>query len=323
MKLLLLTLFINISLFASDILTNYRINGIDAIEKEMDLALTKEEYWSNHIKDKDTTFGYIESYLNVLTCNKEKSTLNLYSLDEKNKFEFKKEYGAFTGKKKGDKVKEGDFKTPIGIYQITQKLSKDTNLNSFYGPLAFVTSYPNIYDLYRGKNGSGIWIHGLPIEQERDDFTRGCIAINNSNIECLDRNIDISKTLLIIDSSEVQKNVSKELLASILSQLYKWRFAWLYNDIDAYLNFYAPEFVRYDGMDIEKFTKYKTRIFKKTEKKIIIFKNINIVKYPNSSDIFEITFKEIYKSNTFEFIGNKTLIVKVDEKKKINILTEK
>jgi len=62
MKLLLVLLFINISLFSSDILTSYRINGIGAIEKQMDLELTKEEYWSNYIKDKDTTFGYIESY---------------------------------------------------------------------------------------------------------------------------------------------------------------------------------------------------------------------------------------------------------------------
>ena len=47
MKLFLVLLFINISLFSSDILTSYRINGIGAIEKQMDLELTKEEDWSN------------------------------------------------------------------------------------------------------------------------------------------------------------------------------------------------------------------------------------------------------------------------------------
>ena len=323
MKLVIALLFISISVFASDILTSYRVNGISTIEKQMDLELTKEEYWSNYIKDKDTTFGYIESYSNILTCNKEKSTLNLYSVDENKNFRFKKEYSAFTGKKKGDKVKEGDFKTPIGIYQIVQKLSKETKLNPFYGPLAFVTSYPNIYDSYRGKNGSGIWIHGLPIEQERDEFTRGCIAINNPNIECLDRNIDIDKTLLIINSTEVDKNISKKTLTSILSQLYEWRYAWLYNDIDSYLNFYASEFVRNDGMDFKKFKSYKTRVFKKIEKKSIIFNNINIIPYPNTLNTFQINFKEFYKSDTFEFIGNKTLIVKVDDNDKIKILTEK
>ena len=65
--------------------------------------------------------------------------------------------------------------------------------------MAFVTSYPNSYDKYRGKNGYGIWIHGLPTEQEREEFTTGCIAIKNSNIESLEENIDIDKTIYIIN----------------------------------------------------------------------------------------------------------------------------
>lgn len=320
---LLLLIFIHLTLFANDILTNYRISGINEIEKQMDLELTKEEYWSGYIQNRDTTFGYIESYSNILTCNKEESNLNLYVSDDSSKFKFKKEYSAFTGKRKGDKTEEGDLRTPIGIYQIVQKLSKDTKLNPFYGPLAFVTSYPNIYDEYRGKNGSGIWIHGLPTNESRDDFTRGCIAINNPNIECLDRNIDITKTLLIINSSKVEKNVSKKTLSSILSQLYAWRYAWLYNDVNSYLNFYNSEFIRNDGMDIQKFKNYKERVFRKSEKKTIIFNDINIVPYPDSSNIYQIAFKEFYESDTFKFTGDKTLIVKVDENNKISILTEK
>ncbi len=322
MKLLTL-LFLSTFIFASDILTNYRINGIDEIEKQMDLELSQKDYWDKYLKDKDTTFGYIEAYKNILTCNKEKSTLNLYSKNENEKFQFRKEYSAFTGKKKGDKLTEGDLKTPIGIYSIVQKLSKETNLNEFYGPLAFVTSYPNIYDTYRGKDGSGIWIHGLPIKQERDEFTRGCIAINNQSIECLNKNITINKTLLIINSKELKKNIDKDTISSILSQLYTWRYAWLYNDIDTYLNFYSEKFVRNDGMRYESFKKYKTRVFKKTEKKTIIFNNINVIPYPNTENTFEITFKEYYKSDTFSFTGDKTLIINIDTNKNIKIITEK
>lgn len=320
MKLLLLIL-ISLNVFASNILTSYRVNGVADIEKQMDLELSKEEYWSSYLVTKDTTFGYIESYLNVLACDKSKSTLDLYSTDQNQSFKFKKTYSAFTGKLKGDKTKEGDLKTPVGIYQIVQKLSKETNLDPFYGPFAFVTSYPNLYDSYRGRNGSGIWIHGLPSE-DRDSFTRGCIAINNSSIECLDRNIDISKTLIIINDSTVKTNLSKETLSSILAQLYSWRYAWLYDDIENYLSFYSTQFVRHDGMDIEKFTSYKTRVFKKAEKKTILFNDINVIPYPGNTNIYQITFKEFYKSNSFEFIGNKTLIVEFDKNKKIKILTE-
>ena len=318
MRIFLLTL-ISLSLYAN-ILTTYRTNGIRNIEKQMDLELADEKYWSEYIKDKDTTFGYIESYSNILTCNKSESTLSLYIKESEKPYKLKKKYSAFTGKKEGDKFKEGDLKTPIGVYNLTKKISK---LDSFYGPLAFVTSYPNYYDKYRGKNGSGIWIHGLPTEQERDEFTKGCIAINNSNIECLDKNIEIDKTLLIINSITLKKQVSKETLSSLLAALYSWRYAWIYDDIDKYLEFYASDFIRFDGMNYERFKTYKTRVFKKVEKKTIIFNNINVIPYPDSENIYQITFKEFYKSDSFEFTGNKTLMVRLDKNSKMKIFTEK
>ncbi len=322
MRIFLLVL-ISLTLYANNILTNYRINGITNVQKQMDFELTKNEYWSEYIKNIDTRFGYLESNLKVLTCNKDMSTLNLYAKDSNNSYMLQKEYSAFTGEIKGDKTKEGDLKTPIGIYKILKTLTKENKLDSFYGPLAFVTSYPNTYDKYRGKNGHGIWIHGLPTQEKRDSFTKGCIAIDNQNIKSLNSNIDIQNTILIIDANEVQKSVSKRVLSSILSELFIWRYTWLYDDIDGYLNFYSSEFVRHDGMNIERFKKYKSRVFNKRESKTIIFNDINVIPYPNSQNIYQITFKEYYKSDTFRFSGDKILIVKVDKDNKIKILTEK
>jgi len=321
-------LFTSFSLFANTpgytiSLDQYRTQGIANLEREMDIQLTSKDYWSDFLKNRDTKFGFIEEYSSVLTCNKEKSTLTLYIKDSSEKYEFKKEHNAYTGKNKGDKIKEGDQRTPIGVYKIVDKLSKDTNLDPFYGPLAFVTSYPNTYDTYRGKNGHGIWIHGLPTEQTRDEYTKGCIAIQNSNIECLGRNINVNNTLLIIDDDEIQQNISKDILASILSDLYKWRYAWLYNDIEGYLSFYADDFVRFDGIRFESFKRYKTRVFKKTEKKTIVFQDINIVPYPNTKNIYQVTFKEFYKSDSFEFTGDKTLMIRKTSNNKFKIFTEK
>jgi len=318
-KLLFLTLF-SFSLYANSILTNYRENGVQDIEKQMDLELGNIQYWENYLTNIDTSFGYIESYSAILTCNKETSSLSLYKQNKKKKFKFLKNYNAFTGKMKGDKKKEGDLKTPLGIYNLTKKISK---LDSFYGPLAFVTSYPNTYDTYRGKNGSGIWIHGLPTEQERDEYTKGCIAINNSNIECLDKKININTTMLIINASDTQQNISKKLLSGILAGLYKWRYSWLYNETQLYLSFYANNFIREDGMKYEHFVKYKTRIFKKNEKKTIVFKNITVIPYPNEKDTFQITFKEFYASTSFSFEGDKVLMVKLDKNNSFKIFTEK
>ena len=79
---------------------------------------------------------------------------------------------AFTGKYDGDKVSAGDRRTPIGIYNLTQKLS---TVDPFYGPMAFVTSYPNLYDRIRGKSGDGIWIHGLPLPAIETTLPKGVL----------------------------------------------------------------------------------------------------------------------------------------------------
>ncbi len=322
MKLLVLFLLAISSIGANDILNNYRLHGINDIEKQLDYELTSSSYWEKELQNKDTTFGYIESNISILSCDKNSSTLTLYKQDENSTYNLIKEYNAFTGKVDGDKQKEGDLKTPLGIYKIEEKLNKDTKLDPFYGPLAFVTSYPNLYDRIQGKNGSGIWVHGLPIKRERDDFTRGCIAINNINIECLDKNIDISNTLLIINPNE-HIQTTKERLNLLLTQLFKWRYTWLYSDIQGYLSFYADDFTRFDGMKIDQFKKYKTRVFKKNEKKIILFSDIHIIPYPNTKDIYQITFKEYYKSKTFEFNGDKILMVRIDKNNNFKIFIEK
>ena len=322
MKLIIFSLFIAISLNANTLLDQYRTKGLEDIKKQLDLGLTKTQYWDNVLKDKDTTFGYSESYNSFLICDKNESTLSIYKQDGNNTYIKKRVYNAFTGKVNGDKQKEGDLKTPVGIYNIQNRLSKDTKLDPFYGPLAFVTSYPNLYDKIRGKNGGGIWIHGLPIDQDRDDFTKGCIAIDNQSIECLDRNININKTALIIYPGK-PRFTTKEKLSKLLSQLYDWRYAWLYNDIDKYLSYYAEDFSRFDGMDLKRFSKYKKRVFNKSESKTIQFSDINIIAYPASENIFQITFKEYYKSKTFEFSGDKTLLVRLNGSNKLKIFIEK
>lgn len=311
-----------INLFANDILTSYRLNGIANIEKELDLELIKEEYWSKIVEQSDTKFGFIESYKNILACDKSLSSLEFFSKDEHNKFNFIKKHSAYLGKANGDKLKAGDLKTPIGVYRLIQKLSKDTKLDPFYGPYAFVTSYPNIYDTYQGKSGSGIWIHGLPDSSSRDEFTKGCIAISNQSMECLNKNLDLDKTLLIINDSKVAQDLSKNIYTTILSQLYAWRYAWRYDEIDNYLSFYANDFIRDDGMNFEQFKSYKSRVFSKNERKSIIFTDINIVPYPSSKNMYYISFREDYRSDSFKFNGEKILIIRLDENK-MKIITEK
>jgi len=317
--LLCLTLGFSSNLLAldEDILTQYKNNGIKNITKILDQKLTDTTYWKNYLKNKDTNFGYIESYINLLICNKAQSKLTLYTKIN-GTYTLRKGYSAFTGKLKGDKKKEGDLKTPVGVYNLIRKLEK---VDSFYGPMAFVTSYPNLYDKYQGKTGQGIWIHGLPTDQERDEFTKGCIAIKNQSLECLNKDIAINKTLLIINEAQPHK-VDKTTLSTILAQLYSWRYSWIYNDLNHYLDFYDAKFKRFDGMDKKAFSNYKKRIFSRNETKTILFTNLNVIPYPDKNETYKITFNEQYKTKNFKFQGNKILIVQFVDNK-IKIITEK
>jgi murein L,D-transpeptidase YafK len=301
-----------------EILTKYRVNGAQNIVQYLDKKLTEKQYWKEYLKHQDTTFGYLENTPHLLVCTKGESQLSLYTKKDGN-YTLEKNFNAFTGKIEGDKQESGDLKTPVGVYNLTKKLE---NVDSFYGPMAFVTSYPNLYDKYKKKTGHGIWIHGLPFHQERDKFTKGCIAINNTNLESLSQEITVNDTLLIINEQKLH-HVDKTTLANILSQLYEWRYSWIYNNLQAYLDFYDINFMRFDGMNKIKFANYKKRIFAKKETKTILFKNINIIPYPNEDSTFKVTFQEDYKTKSFSFQGEKTLILMLDNNGKIKILTER
>lgn len=321
MKKFLFLLVLLHSAFAEDIFLDYYKNhGINGIEPMFDMALTQHEYWKDVTKKEDISLGYIEKYDSVLVCDKTSSTLSLYQRDPNDKWKKITTYNAFTGKNKGDKQNEGDLKTPVGIYQLVKKLSK---VDSFYGPMAFVTSYPNLYDRYLGKDGHGIWIHGLPLNQERDEYTKGCIAIDNKNLYCLDKDINLDSSVLIIyEDFHSHQPIEKQTYNAILAQLYKWLYAWKYNQFDDYIAFYDKDFKRYDGKNYEEFKRYKKRIFGKNENKTINFTKINIIPYPGHPGVFQITFFEKYKSDSFRFAGNKELLVKYNNGK-ISIFSEK
>lgn len=304
-----------VTLFSADVMIFYKSGGIKAYEKEMFNPL----YWSNSLINKDLRFGYFEKAVSLLACTKEKGSLELYVADKQKRFSLKKRYPALTGKNNGDKTSEGDLRTPIGIYTLTEKKK---SVDPFYGPMAFVTSYPNLYDRIRGKNGSGIWIHGVPMNGTREAFTRGCIAINNSDLVHLDQSISPEKTLLIIDSKS-KKPADSSVYSTILAALYEWKYAWTYNDLESYLSFYDPSFKRFDGMNYEQFKSYKERIFAKNEIKTITFENLSIIPYPGEKqNLFMITFDEIYVSDNHTFEGSKSLLIALNTDKSISILTE-
>ena len=315
-QIIFLLLFTNF-LFA-DLVDIYRTKGIEAVKLELEKELKKKSYWKNYLKNKDVKHGYYESIKYVIVTQKDQKTLQLHRLRD-DKFETLMTQDVFIGEAKGDKQKEGDLKTPIGAYELTTKITK---LDQFYGPMALVTNYPNVFDKVQKKTGHGIWIHGLPFDNKRDDYTKGCIALENSSIKLLDKNINLKNSVLLVGEKDIKK-VTQDDISLILSGIFSWRDAWKSSDVKTYLSFYDKEFKRHDGMSLKNFKKYKKRIFAKNEKKKIEFSNINIMPYPNSLNkiMYKIVMHEDYKTRTYKFIGKKELYIELKDNE-MSILAE-
>lgn len=302
-------------------LSDYRKNGLEGIRIALERQLLDKKYWDFVIAQKDTRFGYYESVKYLFVASKTRANLQLYEIGD-NSLRQINSTSAIFGENKLDKFAEGDLATPIGVYNLTQKLQ---NLNQYYGPLAFATSYPNLLDRLSKKTGSGIWIHGLPLNGNRSEInTRGCIAIENDILRAYEKAIDYKQTLLIT-SSDTLKEVPKASLSTILHALFVWRDAWINNDLDLYLSFYDENFMRFDGMKIGAFRAFKKQVFDREERKTIAFNDINIAPYPNSENVemFRITFLEDYRASSgYAFKGTKELYVAI-KGGKMSILVEK
>jgi len=95
-------------------------------------------------------------------------------------YEVVKVYDISLGRKVGMKQQEGDLKTPSGFYQIVE-IKSGRNLPTYYGPKAFVTNYPNVFDQASGRGGGGIWIHGSK-GGGRNQNSHGCVVLDNKNL---------------------------------------------------------------------------------------------------------------------------------------------
>ncbi len=97
----------------------------------------------------------------------------------------------------GPKRMEGDGKTPEGYYMINRR-----NPNSSYH-LSIGISYPNTNDVALAeamgvKPGGDIFIHGTPHEKHRTtDWTAGCIAVTNEEMEDIYAMVQDGTTILI------------------------------------------------------------------------------------------------------------------------------
>ena len=144
----------------------------------------------------------------VLLVDARRSRLYVYQ-NTAGRLAFITDYYISQGKLGVNKLREGDQKTPLGVYYITSRLA-GAKLPDFYGIGALPINYPNDWDRVNGRSGSGIWLHGTP----SDSFSRpplssdGCVVLTNPDLNKLLASIEIGKTPVVI--SDRIEFVSKE-----------------------------------------------------------------------------------------------------------------
>ena len=208
------------------------------------------------------------------------------------------------GKQTGDKFREGDLKTPNGVYFVTSHLP-DEKLPPLYGSGAFPVNYPNEYDRWLKKTGNGIWLHGTdkslysrpPLDSE------GCVVLTNEEFTRISRYVEVGRTPVIISDS-VDWVSSREWLdqnIEIQAALESWRQNWEQTNLTAYLGVYSEDFwsTKYDKKG---WGAYKKRIFSgKTFQKIDL-SDISILTYPDTEKkqpMVVANFIQHYRSNNF------------------------
>ena len=127
------------------------------------------------------------------------------------------EYFAATGENFGPKEREGDSKTPEGIYFIAKKYMD--NKVTIFGTRAYHLNYPNIFDSNDGRGGSGIYIHGTN-KKLRVNSTNGCITLNNMDLDSLDAFLNIGNTPVIIVSSLLKLETGKGAYPNLTENSY-------------------------------------------------------------------------------------------------------
>ena len=155
------------------------------------------------------------------------------------------DFYASVGKAGIGKLREGDNKTPSGVYFITSYLDP-AKLEDLYGSGALPLNYPNQLDVQRGKTGSGIWLHGKPsAEYSRAPLaTEGCVALSNPDIERIIETVAVGSTPVIIAPSlqwapPQAAAKQREAFQALINQ---WALARASGNTRDYRAFYAAEY---------------------------------------------------------------------------------
>ena len=209
------------------------------------------------------------------------------------------DYYVTLGKNGIEKAREGDQKTPVGVYHVTSSLPRQ-KLTDFYGSGAFPINYPNDWDRRQGRNGHGIWLHGTPSNtySRPPRASDGCIVLNNADLDLLGQNLQIGLTPVIITEKIewVDAGAQEAERAALARALEAWRADWESLDTGRYLKHYAAKFES-GGQALAGWSAHKQKVNAgKTWVKVGL-SQVSMFRYPGEGDFVVVSFVQDYRSS--------------------------
>jgi murein L,D-transpeptidase YafK len=209
------------------------------------------------------------------------------------------DYYVTLGKNGIDKAREGDQKTPVGVYHVTANLPR-RKLTDFYGSGAFPINYPNEWDRRQGRNGHGIWLHGVPsdVYSRPPRASDGCIVLANADLDSVARFVQVGLTPVIIadevewaDAAAVE--AERRALGAALEQ---WRADWQSRDTAKYLAHYSARFSS-GKQDLAAWSKHKHAVNAGKKWIKVGVSRVSMFAYPRERDFVVVTFDQDYRSD--------------------------
>ncbi|GBG03017.1 hypothetical protein AZSI13_23440 [Azospira sp. I13] len=236
----------------------------------------------------------------AVVVDTQKSRLYLYENDQKaGRPRFVADYYITQGKLGAEKSKEGDKKTPIGVYHVTSSLPRE-KLADLYGSGAFPINYPNEWDKRQGRNGHGIWLHGTP----SDTFSRpprasdGCVVLSNQDLDAVAKNLQVGLTPVIISNSVEWLSLddwNKER-TELNRQMESWRSDWESRDVEKFLAHYSDNF-KSGAQGLADFAQQKRQVNAGKEWIKVKLSDVSMFRAPDKEDYVVVTFEQTYRSN--------------------------
>ena len=211
------------------------------------------------------------------------------------------------GKGGADKRREGDEKTPVGVYVVDDYLPGNT-LPDMYGTGAFPINYPNGWDRSHGRTGSGIWIHGT----ESENYSRpplsslGCVTLSNEDFAALERSVHVGRTPVIVSHGLrwIDAQVVESERLDLEAAIERWRGDWESRDAERYLRNYSEDF-RTPDMTRAAFADHKRRVNAGKSFIQVELEEVAAFRYPGERDLVLVDFVQRYTSNSFSGVRRK------------------